>query len=118
MYAYIITLSSTRVQPLTFEQFSDWLYSAFSFFKEWVGVGTFLACCLGECVVCLWLVCRLRAQIRRDKVIVAQALAALECGSSPQVWLSALKELVGNMLCIAFAPSRDQIVPLHRGRYA
>lgn len=29
-----------------------------------------------------------------------------------------LKELVGNMLCIAFAPSRDPIVPLHRGRYA
>ena len=29
-----------------------------------------------------------------------------------------LKELVGNMPCIAFAPSRDPIVPLHRGRYA
>ena len=87
----IITLNSIHVLPLTFEQFSDWLHSAFSFFKEWVGVGIFLACCLGGCAVCLWLVCRLQAQMRRDKVIVAQALAALECGSSPQVWLSALK---------------------------
>ena len=84
-------LEQTRVQPLTFEQFSDWLYSAFSFLKEWVGVGIFLACCLGGCAVCLWLVCHLLAQTRRDKVIVAQALAALECVSSPQVWLSALK---------------------------
>ena len=29
-----------------------------------------------------------------------------------------LKECVGNMPCIAFAPSRDQIVPLNGGRYA
>ena len=47
--------------------------------------------CLGGSAIYLWLMCYLLAQVRRDKVFVAQALAALECVSSPQVWLSALK---------------------------
>lgn len=63
----IAVLNNTRVQPITLGQFSDWLYSAFSFFKEWIGVGLFLVCCLGGCVLCFWLICRLKAQTSRDK---------------------------------------------------
>ena len=33
----------------------------------------------------LWLVCKLKAQTRRDKVVIAQALAALEHGASPDI---------------------------------
>lgn len=87
----VVALNSTRVDLSLAEGLTSWLSSAASLFKEWVGVGMFFACCLGGCVVCLWLVCRLRAQTRRDKAVISQALAALECGSSPQVWLSALK---------------------------
>ena len=42
-------------------------------------------------MLCLWLICRLQAQASRDKVVMLQALAALEKGDSPQVWLSVLK---------------------------
>ena len=36
--------------------------------------------------------CKLKAQTRRDKVVIAQALAALEHGASPDIWLSMLKQ--------------------------
>lgn len=88
----ITILNSTCVQPLTRGQFSDWLYSAFSYFKEWLGMGMFSAlCCLGV-VICLWLLCRFRTRLCRDKAIMVQALAALKQGVSPQVWLSSLKD--------------------------
>ena len=53
----------------------------------------FFACCIGGCVLSLWLICRLQAQASRDKVVMLQALAALEKGDSPQVWLFVLKSL-------------------------
>lgn len=80
------------MQPLTLGQFSDWLYSAFSYFKEWVGMGMFNALCCLSVVICLWLLCRFGTRLRRDKAIMVQALAALEQGVSPQVWLSSLKD--------------------------
>lgn len=87
----IATLNDTPIQPMTLGQFTDWLQSAFSFFKEWVGVGVFGAiCCLGM-FLCLWHLRRFRARQARDKAIIVQALAALEHGISPQVWLSSLK---------------------------
>ncbi|KAL6046462.1 hypothetical protein STEG23_021423 [Scotinomys teguina] len=57
----IVALNKTRVEPISLGDFTDWLSSAFSFFKEWVGVGIFGAiCCLGM-FLCLWFLCRLRA---------------------------------------------------------
>lgn len=88
----IAVLNNTRVQPITLGQFSDWLYSAFSFFKEWIGVGLFLVCCLGGCVLCFWLICRLKAQTSRDKKIILQAMIALESGRSAQTWLATLEK--------------------------
>jgi hypothetical protein len=64
----------------------------FSFFKEWVGVRLFGATLCCGLVLLLWLVCKLKAQTRRDKVVIAQALAALEHGASPDIWLSMLKQ--------------------------
>ena len=56
-----------------------------------MGVGLFgVATCCGL-VFMLWLVCKLRTQQNRDKVIIAQALAAIEQGASPEIWLSMLK---------------------------
>jgi hypothetical protein len=64
---------------------------AFSYFKEWVGVGLFgTALCCGLLLI-LWLVCKLRSQQRCDKVVIPQALAAIEQGTSPEIWLSMLR---------------------------
>lgn len=60
--------------------------------KEWVGVGMFGAALCCGIVFLLWMVCRLRTQTRRDKVVIAQALAALEQGASTDIWLSMLKQ--------------------------
>ena len=60
--------------------------------KNWVGLilfGDTLCCGL---VLLLWLVCKLKAQTRRDKVVIAQALAALEHGAPPDIWLSMLRQ--------------------------
>ena len=88
----IIQVNSTRLDLSLIKGLPNWISSAFSFFKEWVGVGL-----LGDTLCCglvllLWLVCKLKAQTRRDKEVIAQALAALEHGASPDIWLSMLKQ--------------------------
>jgi hypothetical protein len=40
---------------------------------------------------CLFVCVKLRTQQNRDKVIIAQALAAIEQGASPEIWLFMLK---------------------------
>ncbi|XP_076771818.1 uncharacterized protein LOC143434962 isoform X1 [Arvicanthis niloticus] len=88
----IIEVNLTRLDLFLTEGLSSWIHSAISFFKEWVGVGLFRAalCCGG--VLLLWLVCKLKAQTKRDKVVVTQALTALEQGASPDIWLSMLRQ--------------------------
>ena len=89
--AAVLKINSTRVDLSLTEGLSSWISSAFSYFKEWVGVGLFgVATCCGL-VVMLWLVCKLRTQQTRDKVVITQALAAIEQGASPEIWLSMLK---------------------------
>lgn len=88
----IIQVNSTRVDLSIAEGFSTWISSAFSYFKEWVGVGLFGAVLCFGLLLALWLVCKLRTQRNRDKMVIAQAFAALEQGSSPNVWLSILKQ--------------------------
>ena len=87
-----LQVNSTRLDLSLTKGLPNWISSAFSFFKEWVGLilfGDTLCCGL---VLLLWLVCKLKAQTRRDKVVIAQALAALEHGASPDIWLSMLKQ--------------------------
>ncbi|TNN04772.1 envelope glycoprotein, partial [Schistosoma japonicum] len=60
-------------------------------FREWVGVGLFgVATCCGL-VFMLWLVCKLRTQQTNDKVVIAQALAAIEQGASPEICCPCLR---------------------------
>jgi hypothetical protein len=79
------------VEPVTLGDFTSWLTSAFSYFKEWVGVILFGAIICCGLVFMLWLVCKFRTQQKRDKVIITQALLAIENSASPEVWLSMLK---------------------------
>ena len=81
--AAVLRINSTRVDLSLTEGLSSWISSAFSYFKEWVGVDLL--------VFMLWLVCKLRTQQTNDKVVIAQALAAIEQGASPEIWLSMLK---------------------------
>lgn len=88
----IVTVNSTRVDASLATGFSSWFHAALSHVKEWAGIfGVGALLCVGV-VFLLWLVCKLRAQQHRDKVVIAQALAALEVGSSPTVWLNMLKD--------------------------
>ena len=81
----IVRVNSTCVDAPLSEGLSSWVTSAMNLFKEWAGVtGVGMLLCDGV-VFLLWLVCKLRAQQNRDKVVIAQALAAIEIGSSPTV---------------------------------
>ena len=48
--------------------------------QEWVGVILFGAAICCGLVFMLWLVCKFRTQQKRDKVIITQALLAIENG--------------------------------------
>lgn len=88
----IVQINSTRLDLSFMEGLSSWISSAVSYFKEWVGVGLFGAVLCCGIVFILWLVCKLRTQNKRDKVVIAQALAALEQGASTDIWLTMLKQ--------------------------
>lgn len=81
----IIQVNSTRLDLSLTEGLSSWISSAFSFFKEWVGVGLFGAALCCGLIFVLWLFCKLKTQQKRDKVVIVQALAALEQGTSPEI---------------------------------
>ena len=89
--AAVLAINSTRVDLSLTEGLSSWISSVFSYFKEWVGVGLFGAALCSGLVFMLWLVCKLRSQQRRDKIVITQALTAIEQGTSPEIWLSMLK---------------------------
>ncbi|CAH6776761.1 1500011B03Rik [Phodopus roborovskii] len=88
----IVQLNGTRLEPVSLGDFTSWLSSAFSFFKEWVGVAMFGAALLCGMVFRLWLICRIRRQHRQDNIKIIQALRALDQGASPQVWLVGLRD--------------------------
>lgn len=67
-------LNRTRVEPVTLGGFTSWLTSAFSYFKEWVGVILFGAAICCGLVFVLQLVYKFRNPQKRDKVIITQAL--------------------------------------------
>ena len=86
----ILNLNGTRVEPVTLGDFTSWLTSAFSYFKEWVGVILFAA--VGLCPCSGWSASsEPKTKQNRDKVVITQALAAIEQGASPEIWLSMLK---------------------------
>lgn len=89
--AAVLAINATCLDASLTKGFASWMSSAFSYFKEWVGVGLFGVILSCSIVSLLWLVCKLRTQHRRDKAVIAQALVAIEQGASPKIWLSILK---------------------------
>jgi hypothetical protein len=81
------------VEPVTLGDFTSWLTSAISYFKEWVRMVLFCAAICCGLVFMLWLVCIFRTEQKSDKVIITQVLLAVENieNTSPEVWLSMLK---------------------------
>lgn len=84
----IIQINSTRLDPSFARGFPSWVSSVVSYFKEWVGVGLFGAVLCCGLAFLLWLLCKLQAQRQQDKVVIAQALVALEQGHSAAVWIA------------------------------
>ena len=89
--AAVLKINSTRMDLSLTEGLSSWISSAFSYFKEWMGVVLFAAAICCGLVFMLWLVCKLRTHQTFDKVVIAQALSAIEQGASPEILLSMLK---------------------------
>ena len=86
----ILSLNGTRIASIIVGNFTSWLTSAFSYFKEWVGVILFAA--VGLCACSGWSASsEPKTKQNRDKVVITQALAAIEQGASPEIWLSMLK---------------------------
>lgn len=56
----IAVLNSTRLDPITIEDFTSWITNAFSFFKEWAGMFAWGAIVLLGCGVGLWLIGHLK----------------------------------------------------------
>ena len=75
--AAVLRINSTRVDLSLTEGLSSWISSAFSYFKEWVGVVLFAAAICCGLVFMLWLACKLRTHQTFGKVVIAQALSAI-----------------------------------------
>ena len=88
----ITHINSTRLDISVAKGLSSWFHRALSHVKEWAGMAGMGVFMLGGLMLLLWLLCRLRAQHRQDKVILAQALMAVDIGASPQVWLNMLNK--------------------------
>ena len=88
----ILHLNSTCLDLSLTKGFSTWISFAFSYCKEWVGVDLFTMNLCSGALLLLWMVCKLKAQTKRDRMVIAQALAALEHGTSPDIWLFILKQ--------------------------
>ncbi|XP_012578122.1 PREDICTED: uncharacterized protein LOC105853409 [Condylura cristata] len=90
--AQIVALNMTKAEVVTVRQFTDWLWSSFSFFKEWVGVGMFAAVLVAGLLLLVFLWFRTVRAHRRDKAAITRALIAMDAGHSPQAWISLLRE--------------------------
>nr|XP_030708315.1 uncharacterized protein LOC115850817 [Globicephala melas]XP_030710707.1 uncharacterized protein LOC115852240 [Globicephala melas] len=88
----IIHLNTTELHPISFGNFASWLSSTFLFFKEWVGMGAFGILCAVGIALCLWLVCRLKRKSHTQKIMLMQALVAIENGQPAGAWISLLNK--------------------------
>ena len=86
----IVQINSTRLDISVTSGLFSWMSSAFSYFKEWVGVGMFGTTLFLGLFLCFWLLCRFKRQQHAKNVAIVQAMLAVEQGASPQVWLSML----------------------------
>jgi hypothetical protein len=61
----ILQVNSTHLDPSLMKDFSTWISSAFSYFKEWMGVGFFSVIPCGGALLLLWMVCKLKVQTKK-----------------------------------------------------
>lgn len=86
----IVQINSTRVDPSIAHSMTDWIKTAAASIKEWAGVGVLLSLLCGGLVLALFCLYRIRQRAAQDRVIIRQALLALQEGASPQAWLTML----------------------------
>ncbi|XP_055464764.1 uncharacterized protein LOC129678107 [Psammomys obesus] len=86
----IVQINSTRLDVSITQGLFNWVSSALSYFKEWVGVGMFGVTLFAGLLLCFWLLCRFKRQQHLKNVAMVQAMLAVEQGASPQVWLNLL----------------------------
>ena len=67
----ILQVNSMHLELSLTKGFSTWISSAFSYFKEWVGVDLFTMILCSGALLLLWMVCKLKAQTKRDKMVIA-----------------------------------------------
>lgn len=88
----IISLNATCLGMPTVNAILNTLKQAFSYIKEWAGMGVMLSMMLLAIFVCLWCLCRIRKSQKSQAAMLVQAFAAVEAGQSPQAWLSMLTD--------------------------
>ena len=88
----IVHINSTRVEVSMAEGLANWIATAMSYLKEWVGIGGLALCCVLISVLAFWCVCRMQHHHRRAQALLIQAFAAVEIEQSPQVWLGMLEK--------------------------
>ncbi|RWS22221.1 Retroviral envelope protein containing protein-like protein [Leptotrombidium deliense] len=90
LHKEIVLINATRVDPAVAAALASWIRQAASHLKEWAGVGVLGMLLVALSCLCLWCMCRLWRKRQQDSVRIVQAMAAIEAGQSPQIWLAAL----------------------------
>ena len=87
----IASLNATRLKPITVEDLTSWISSAFSWIKEWAGLLAIAALMCLAAFICLWCFCSIRRDHAAHRAVVYQALAAIDAQEEVSVWLASLK---------------------------
>lgn len=88
--AQIVTLNATKGPIASVQDWLNMLQQSVSFLKQWAGLGALAILLVIANVFMIRWFCSLRRRQRRQQQLMAQAMMALEAGTSPQVWLGML----------------------------
>ena len=88
----IVHINSTQVDLFMSEGFISWMSKVVSHLQQWAGIAGLGCSIILRGSLCLWCLMRMRNNQRRERAFFVQALAAIELGSSPQVWLGMLEK--------------------------
>uniref|UniRef100_M3Z4E0 Retroviral envelope protein GP41-like domain-containing protein n=1 Tax=Mustela putorius furo TaxID=9669 RepID=M3Z4E0_MUSPF len=88
--AQIISINATKVPIASVSEWLKMVQQSVSFLKQWAGLGSLaILLVLANVLMVRW-ICSLGRRQRRQQQLMAQAMMALEAGTSPQIWLSML----------------------------
>lgn len=88
--AQIVTLNATKGPIASVQDWLNMLQQSVSFLKQWAGLGALAILLVIANVFMIRWFCSLGRRQRRQQQLMAQAMMALEAGTSPQVWLGML----------------------------